>query len=234
MKSQCTMHIGAACVLSTIALTTQACRSQEETKEPAKAVEPKFDRLERAAFNQKAAELALPFFWIADDNGNGAIDPSELALLWGMGGTGREHWTDATAFTANFKQAYETMSASTEDPVGASTTEKERLALVRRELAQGKPTLLRTNFANGSPEDDDREEPRRGGGVIETLYAKATVPTLRVGSARTRQADCSRETRPLVRSARDRRGHKVQCAVDAPGKAIGALSRGAPGGSQVL
>ena len=44
----------------------------------------KLDKLTRADFNRLAAELALPLFWVEDTNKDGAIDPDELAVYWGL------------------------------------------------------------------------------------------------------------------------------------------------------
>ena len=45
----------------------------------------KLDAVPRLQLNRLAAELALPLFWIADSNGNGAVDPDEIANVGEFG-----------------------------------------------------------------------------------------------------------------------------------------------------
>ncbi|MGE0325623.1 MAG: hypothetical protein AB7S68_25075, partial [Polyangiaceae bacterium] len=53
---------------------------------------PKLDVLSRQRFNALAAQSYLPLFWRADENGNKAVDPSEVAILWGYGEGARDTW----------------------------------------------------------------------------------------------------------------------------------------------
>src|SRR5262245_32248224 len=85
-------------------LLLAACSAGRPTAAPAggpsgaQSLEP----VARADFNRVAAELMLPLFWIEDTDKNGRIDPSELAVLWGMVDTKEEDWVQAGAFTPAF------------------------------------------------------------------------------------------------------------------------------------
>ena len=138
---------------------------------------PKLDALPRATVNQLAAELDLPIFWIADSNGDKAIDPAEIAVLWGVG-----HDADAAAYTsgpepsAKLREAYDRMvkaNAEGHDPKGLSDAEKKRRALVRAELAQGQPALVRSDF-RGAPAEDRAivTHVLAAAAIIERLFEK--------------------------------------------------------------
>lgn len=132
--------------------------------------------LTRLELNRLAAELALPLFWIEDENGNGALEADELAVLWGIASEPRSHWVKgdeltpafATAFAAMLKQKLEGPSYD-----GLSADEKKRRELVLEELAQGVPTLIHSSFAGASAEDRAIvENIVAAAAIIETLYAK--------------------------------------------------------------
>jgi hypothetical protein len=127
------------------------------TPAPAPAPPPvalRFDQIERASFNQLAAELALPLFWTKDD-GDGELSPSEVAVLWGIEPTSRAAWVKDGAFTERFESAYGEVIArqagAAED--GLDEAERARRAALRKELAQGRPTLIHSDFSKASAED---------------------------------------------------------------------------------
>jgi len=127
----------------------------------------KLDAIPRLEWNRLAAELDLPLFWIADSNGNGALDVDELAVLWGIGGRSAA-WTEGGAFTPAFYQAYASMIATR-----AEAAEKRRLTAVRAELAQGMPSLVRSDFRTASAEDRALvDHIVAAASIIERLYAR--------------------------------------------------------------
>src|SRR3954471_3217703 len=63
---------------------------------------PSFDKLPRLDFNRRAAERYLNVFWRTDPNKNGALDPEELAVLWGYGELKRDELIDGKGFTPRF------------------------------------------------------------------------------------------------------------------------------------
>ena len=70
----------------------------------------RFDAIPRLEFNRRAAELALPFFWIRDDNANKTLEPAEFAVLWGVSDQTRATFVDDKgAFTEMFRLAFEAM-----------------------------------------------------------------------------------------------------------------------------
>ena len=144
---------------------------------PAKPVGIKLDKLTRADFNRFAAELALPLFWIADKNKDGAIDADELAVYWGIApGAKLAEYVDKTGFTAKAQEDIESIvkrAKETAPPAGLDPKELARREAVKKELAQGRVTLVATDLASASPED------KRVVGyithaaeLIERLYAK--------------------------------------------------------------
>lgn len=106
----------------------------------------------RVDFNRRAAEQFLPVFWRDDANGNGALEPNELVILTGYGEDSRDLWLDGQGrFTQDFRTAYNAMRESYKQPTDAS--EQERVRLVLEELAQGRPTLVETDFTQATDAD---------------------------------------------------------------------------------
>jgi hypothetical protein len=102
---------------------------------------PKLDAIPRLEFNRRAAEHALPVFWVKDDNKDGALDAGELATLWGQ--PAFVAVDDKGNFTDAFQAAYERLKAPLSLD-GLAPDEKARREAVLAELAQGRPTLVST------------------------------------------------------------------------------------------
>lgn len=130
-------------VLLAAASVTSCKHEPAVSKQP---LETGGDHIERAAFNRMAAELNLPLFWFQDDDG--APEPEEIAVLFGFG-TNRSEWIDGGRFTPRF----ETAKADIAERLASEQKLPRRLALVRRELAQGRPTLIRTDLTKASSEE---------------------------------------------------------------------------------
>lgn len=114
------------------------------------------DAVGRADFNVLAAQLALPLFWVEDVDGDGRLDESELAVLWGIDATSYPDWIDGGAFTPKFAAAYGEIVALKEGKRPApevSAEEKQRRELMVKELAGGQPTLVHNDFSSASAED---------------------------------------------------------------------------------
>lgn len=106
----------------------------------------------RVDFNRRAAELFQPLFWREDANGNGNIEPAELAVLTGIPQGERSLWIDTTGrFTRAFDTTYQQMLKP--DPVPTDPAEQARLKLVIEELAQGRPTLVETDLTQATAAD---------------------------------------------------------------------------------
>jgi hypothetical protein len=122
---------------------------------PPVEVPAKFEGIPRLQFNTLAATLDLPLFWIADADSDGKIDPAELAVLWGGARQGAP-FVENGRFTPAFKAAFEAMLKVKNEGYlgpGLSEAEKTRRAAVLAELAQGRPSLVRTDLKGASAED---------------------------------------------------------------------------------
>lgn len=171
-----------------LALALAACETPPPVAPPAPTAEPAptasaepaapaLDAIPRAAFNRLAVELDLPIFWVADANSNNAVDPSEIAVLWGTskdpspGG-----YVQNSEFTPKFRAAFATMAkvhAGGHPESGLSDAEKKRRAAVRAELSQGAPSLVRSDFKTASAEDRAIvTHVLAAAQIIERIYAK--------------------------------------------------------------
>lgn len=165
--------------LALLPILALACGNKQATRPPSDATSaaqpaPKLDALTRAEFNRIAPELALPLFWTEDRNDNGALDPDELAVYWGLD---REAslatYVDAGAFTKALTDAYASMVQQKEH----AETDARRAA-VKKELAQGRVTLVGTDLSKVPPaEKAFVRSILKASELIEALYAKqqATV-----------------------------------------------------------
>ena len=215
----------------------------------------KLDKLTRADFNRIAAELALPIFWAADTNKDNALDGDELAVYWGLvpGAKLVEYVGPGGAFTDTAKDAIEAIlkqskesdsgpgrSADAGSAAGLDPKEVARRAAVKKELAQGRVTLVETDLTKAAP-----EEKRFVGFItqaaelIEKLYAKqegtldlrAKVPADDTAS----RSMFFRNQGAEVRGAADAERSGVQRDPrPAEGQALGLLSRRAPREAEVL
>src|SRR5256885_926298 len=133
-----------------VAVLFLSCNKEAPAPGPAPVVvvaKPKLDKIDRLEFNRRAAEHFLPIFWRTDANKNGALDPDELAFLWGFGDATRDQWVGASGFTDAFGKVY----ASLEAPAAAN--DDKRLAAIKEELSQGRSTLLESDFSAATAED---------------------------------------------------------------------------------
>jgi hypothetical protein len=134
---------------------------------------PALNRVLRGDFNRIAAELFLPLFWTADTDADSAIDPDELAVLWGIGSTTKGDWVSGGAFAPKFLDAYEAIASGGVKVDGLEPKEAERRALMKRELDQGRPTLVQSSFASAT--DEDKAIVRsimEAAVIIERIHAK--------------------------------------------------------------
>ncbi len=150
--------------------------SADGAPSPPPAPPPRLDAIPRADFNRLAVELDLPLFWIEDKNGSGAIDPDEIAVLWGMGPEGAASIKDG-AFTPTFFAAFTAMVEAQKKGTAATAAldapEQKRRAAVHAELAQGAPTLVRTDLRGASAEDRALvDHVVAAAAIIERIYQK--------------------------------------------------------------
>jgi hypothetical protein len=130
------------------------------------------DALSREEFNQRAAAHFLPLYWRDDADHDGAIEPRELAVLWGFPESDVSRWIDQSGdFSNHFEEAYASLLRS-EEPI-ADAAERRRRDAVRAELAQAAPTLVETDLRNDSAADRGMvRHLMRTAELIEKLYAR--------------------------------------------------------------
>lgn len=138
-------------------LTTFACQHAASVQESAPVAEatpepsPRFDLLSRHEFNARALRHGLPLFWSDDSNNNQTLDPSELAIIWGMEpAPSLGEYVLCEQFTPQFSALYQNLAAS--NPAADSSLDKRQAAL-EKELSQGYFTLLSQDFSQ-NPEQD--------------------------------------------------------------------------------
>lgn len=127
-----------------------------------------FKGVPRADFNRIAAELALPIFWTEDKNANGAIDTDEVATYWGLSSAGDETFASKGQFTKEFVTKYEQILKAYKTPAEGQgdAAELKRRALVKDELAQGRQTIVQTDFSKASDEDK---------AIVKNIFAAAVA-----------------------------------------------------------
>ncbi len=115
--------------------------------------------LPRSDFNRLAAREGIPLFWLPVAYDTAAVRPEDLA---GVGDTDAlSRFVLGGKFTAEFDHAYKFL------------TEERRRESVRRELDQGRPNLILSDFRKAP--DSERELVRRMvavGRIIDKLYAQ--------------------------------------------------------------
>jgi hypothetical protein len=129
------------------------------------------DKLTPAEFNALAVRLNLPLYWMGDANGNKSVDDNEVAPLLFYPGTAPDLGT-----------AYNQMLAvEAEPPLDPGTAEGKRRSLVRQDLAQGRPALVRTDFTQRSAAEKAfvQHMLKVAAGADETYAAQKGLPALR-------------------------------------------------------
>ncbi len=147
-----------------------------------------YSELPRPDLNRWAVRTNTPLYWIDDANGDGNLDPTEVAALefYPTSTT----WVEHGAFTPAFAQAYAAIvAASKAPPPDASTAEGKREGLVARDLDAGRATLIRTDFTGLSPVEHAFVDHMRKAAVLaDALYdlqtgATALAPAVRRDAA---------------------------------------------------
>ncbi len=125
--------------------------------------------MDRAAFNETAFRLNLPVYWIADTNGNGAIDADEVRSLLFYPTDGS--WTEGGKLNDAFDKAF--TQIKTAQAAAAPTDARQKR--VRDELAQGATTMVYSDLRSGS--DEDKALVRHminAARMVDDLYATQT------------------------------------------------------------
>ena len=129
-----------------------------------------YSSVPRLQFNQRAAELDEPLFWVRDGDGDGAIDPAELTVTWGPWDASLDRYVADGRFTQAFMDTYARIAAPA-SLESLSEAERSRRQAVLTELRQGRPTLVLTTLTD--PRDvrlvAHLEKVAR---IVERLYAR--------------------------------------------------------------
>lgn len=132
--------------------------------------------LSREIFNRKVAALAEPLFWRADDDGDGNLDTDELVVLTGPGKPRRDDWFRRGRFAPAFDVTLRRVQRFARDGLpteGLEEKESERRQAVLRELEQGQPTLVYSDFRRAPAHERKlAERMLRVSRHIESLYAR--------------------------------------------------------------
>ncbi|MEM1025052.1 MAG: hypothetical protein AAGD10_08100 [Myxococcota bacterium] len=102
----------------------------------------------RQVVNAELLARAIPVFWMEDTNGNQAIDARELGRVWSLE-DGRV-WLRDGRLTPALLAALEATPPATE---ANDAQEAARRASVDKELAQGQPTLVFTDFSRAKEDE---------------------------------------------------------------------------------
>jgi hypothetical protein len=136
----------------------------------AQAATARLAAVPRDGFNRGALTLGLPLFWNEDRDGDGALGPEELAVIWGLDDRPRSYWVKDGAFTTVFLEAYGRIRARVAGPAASADA---RHAALAKEIAQSYFTVLESDFRDAPAED--RAIVRHvlaAAEIIERVYAR--------------------------------------------------------------
>lgn len=143
---------------------------------PAAPAPSPYGKVPRLDFNRLAVELNMPLFWVTDANGDGAVDPNEVASPWWGTNVKPPAWSKGGKLTEDFKKAYrliEKRHATAGAPAkGTPAAEVARQKLVVEDLAQGRPTLV-LNDLSGLDKGEKAmvEAIIKASTIVERLYS---------------------------------------------------------------
>jgi len=153
------------------ALILTACSgSSDSAKQTSQAAAPVRDQLTPAEFNALAVRRNMPLYWVADTNGNKSVDENEVVPLLFY-----------PTQPPDLNTAYNELLAAKSEPVpDASTPDGKRRALVRQDLAQGRPALVRTDLTQRSAAEKAFVEHmlKVSAAIDETYAAQKGLPAL--------------------------------------------------------
>jgi hypothetical protein len=140
----------------------------------------------RADWNRIANELFMPIYWVEDKDKDGELDPSEVALVWGVDPSaklddyvspqGAQAPRGSSGWGPKMSDAQAKIRARYKDGIdakGLSQDEIKRRTAVAKELAQGRASVVLTDLTGASDEDKKLVRHVMNAAVtIERLYAK--------------------------------------------------------------
>jgi hypothetical protein len=157
--------------LTSALILTSCSGPSDSAKQSQAAATPARDQLSPAEFNALAVRLNLPIFWVGDTNGNKSVDENEVVPLLFYPGK-----------APDLDTAYnELLAAKSEPPPDVNTPEGKRRSLVRQDLAQGRPALVRTDLTQHSAAEKAfvQHMLQVAARIDETYAAQKGLPALR-------------------------------------------------------
>ena len=194
------------------------------------ATSPAAGDLPRPALNRASLELGYPFFWSEDRDRDGALDPGELALVWGLNPRPREHWVKDGRFTAAFLEAYARVRARATSPEAPPDARQAALA---KELAQSYFTGDRERLHRRPRGGARARAARARGGAAHRAAPREAARDVRDGDAHPgrRRALAARllpEPGPVVQRPRDQEGSCLHRDRAGPPARVRPLPSGSP------
>ena len=121
-------------------------KEKGDKKAAQKSEDPSFNRLDRNEFNAAAVRANVGLFWRTQDGQE--LSPQNLVAL--LFYPPLDPWKKNEKFTPEFVGLYEKLVKDTRDgskfPADIDEKEKKRRKLIRKELEQGRPTLVYNNL----------------------------------------------------------------------------------------
>jgi hypothetical protein len=209
-------------LLTVVGCAEKKAALKTDASQPAPAAA--YFSLNRLEFNRRAQEHFEPYFWRSDDNQNGAIDASELAVLVGPWNVQAE-----AGFPKNFDNVYRQLTKPIDDSA-LPAAERARREALRRELRQSQPTLIETNLTDLSlAERKAYEHFARVAQLIEHIYARQH-DTLGIAERipendRLSRAVFHRNQSPFCAASKTKNDHACQALASPPPRTVGLYPR---------
>lgn len=154
-----------AALAAVVASTLAACARAPVAPEAAGGAAPP-----REALNRAALELGLPLLWTSDRNGNGTVDPDELAVVHGLDPRPASTWVAGGRLTPAFAEAW---ARATDRAARPPPPPDVRRAALAREVSQSYFTAIETDLGGASPEDRALvSHVLAAAELVERLYAR--------------------------------------------------------------
>ncbi len=107
----------------------------------------------RQDFNRIVTELGVPIHWWTDGQAPGVLTPDEVTAFWTPWSPELDVWMGGGVFTPRFHELYEDVEhiyRHGHDDRALTSEERSRRRAVRRDLAAGRSTVLRTDLTGAS------------------------------------------------------------------------------------
>ena len=158
--------------LGALVLVERPAPAKKRAKVESTAAQRDLGALARDDLNRLAERLNLPLFWRTDADGDGEVDPDEVAALLFHPTQGQ--WVVDGAFLPAFFDSYDRMvalAAETDPHATFAEPERTRRRLMDQELDQGYRTLVYNDLTGLGPEERQfLAHMLTAGALIDELY----------------------------------------------------------------